>query len=161
MPTFGQTLIGAPVQLIYGGSTTARPLTPDDAVINQIEQKFFFVRYVISGQISEESEINLLLAWASQHKVLQDRFEAYQKKITDNISYQLLTALGAETFSYLTSTGLSLQGTTLGSINNLLIRSFTANPVRDIIGLPTGAKRLYEWNGTFDVISIGSAASLT
>lgn len=161
MPTYAQTLSGAPVQFIYGGGTTARNLTPDDSIIDSIEQKFFFNRYKISGTISGASDIALMFSWAASHHVLQDRFDAYQKKINDKISVQLLTSLGGETFSYLTTTGLSLTGSTLGTLNNLLIRSFSVNPVRDIQGLPSGQKLLYEWNGTFDQISIGSAASLT
>lgn len=161
MPTYGQSLIGAPVQFIYGSATTARDLTPDDSIIDSIEQKFFFNRYTIGGTISGASDIALMFAWAAQHRVLQDRFEAYQKKIGDKISYQLLTTLGSETFSYLTTTGLSLSGSTLGTLNNLLIRSFNVNPVKDIQGLPSGQKLLYEWNGTFDQLSIGSAASTT
>lgn len=161
MPTYAQSLIGAPVQFIYGGATTARNLTPDDSVIDQIEQKFFFNRYTISGTISGASDIALMFAWAAQHRVLQDRFEAYQKKINDKVSFQLLTSLGGETFSYLTTTGLSLSSSTIGNLSNLLIRSFSINPVRDIQGLPTGQKILYEWSGSFDQISIGSAASTT
>lgn len=158
MPTFSQSLNGAPVQFIYGGATTARNLTPDDSIIDQIEQKFFFNRYTISGTISGASDIALMFTWAAQHKALQDKFEAYQKKINDKISFQLLTTLGGETFSYLTTTGLSLTGSTLGNLNNLLIRSFSCNPVRDIQGLPSGQRLLYEWNGVFDQITIGSAA---
>lgn len=155
-----QTLSGFPVQIIYGGATTARDFTPDDANLGLIEQKFFLNRYTVTGDTSLSADTGLMFTWAAQHKTLQDRFDAYQKYINDNVSYQELVTLGAETFSYLTTTGLSLSGSTLGTLQNLLVREFNCIPSHDIQGGP-GAKVLYQWTGVFDQISIKSAASLS
>ncbi len=160
VPTFAQTLIGSPVQFIYGGGTTARDLTPNNFTnLLSMEQKFFYNRYTITGDTSLSSDTGLVYTWAGAHQTLQDRFDAHQKYTGDAISYQDYLTLQAQTFSYLVNTGLSLSGSTLGNLSNLLIRSFQANPVRDIQGLPGGQKVLYQYSLVLDEIHILSAAS--
>jgi hypothetical protein len=160
MPTYSQNLEGAPVQFIYGSAVTARDLTPDDDDLGLIEQKLFFNRYQLTGDQSTSADVGQMYLWAAQHRTLQDRFDAYQKYAGDNVSIQMLNTLSLEDFSYLTTTGLSMTGSTLGAISNCLIRSFSANPVRDIQGGPQ-AKILYQWTATVDQITIKSAAALS
>jgi hypothetical protein len=136
LPTFGQTLEGGQVQWIYGSATTARDLTPNNNTnLASMEEKFFYNRYTITGDTSLSSDTGLVYTWSGAHKTLQDRFDAHQKYSGDGYSYQDLVTQQAENFSYLTTTGLSLNGSTLGALSNLLIRSFSVNPVRDIQGL--------------------------
>ena len=160
-PTYAQTLSGLPLQFIYGSATTARDLTPNNSTnLASMERKLFYNRYTLSGATSLSSDTGLVYTWASLHKTLDDRFNAFQKYTGDGISYQDFLTQQAETFSYLTSTGLSLVGSTLGTLNNLLIRSFSVNPTRDIYD-GTTRKVLYEYQLVLDQISIKSAASLT
>ena len=161
MPTYANTLTGLPVQFIYGSATTARDLTPNNSTnLAFMEEKFFYNRYTLTGATSLSSDTGLVYNWAAAHKTLDDRFNAFQKYSGDGISYQDFLTQQAETFSYLTSTGLSLVGSTLGTLNNLLIRSFSVNPTRDIYD-GTTRTILYEYQLVLDQISIKSAASLT
>ncbi len=161
MPTYAQNLSGLPVQFIYAGATTARDLTPNNSVnLPFMEEKLFFNRYTITGDVSLSSDTALVFTWASQHKTLDDRYQAFLKYTGDGISYQDLLTQQAETFSFLTTTGLSIVGSTLGTLSNCLIRSFSVNPVRDIYDGST-RKVLYAYNLTVDQIAVKSAASTT
>ncbi len=161
IPTYAQTLAGMPLQIIYGGATTARNLTPNNSVnLAFMEEKFFYNRYTFGGDTSLSSDTGQVFIWASMHKTLADRFDAFQKYTGDGLSYQDLLAQQLETFSYLTATGLSVTGTTLGTLSNCLIREFSVNPVRDIYDGST-RKVLYRWTMTLDQLSIKSAASTT
>lgn len=160
-PTFAQSLAGFPVQFIYSSATTARNLLPDDADLGAIEQKLFYNKYTLTGATSLSSDTALVFNWAAQGKTALDRFDAYQKYANDNVSYQYLVTLAAETFSYLTTTGISLTSSTLGNLSNVFIQSFTVNPTRDIQGLPSGQKVLYDWTMELRQYSIKSAASLS
>lgn len=159
MPMFAQNLPGFPVQIIYGGYTTARDLTPNNSTnLAFMEEKLFYNRYTLTGSTSLSSDTSLVYSWAAQHRQKQDKYDAFLKYTGDGISYQDLITQQAETFSYLTSTGLSLVGSTLGNLSNLLIRSFSVNPVRDIWDGTTRTV-LYEYSLVLDQINILSAAS--
>lgn len=159
-PTYATTLTGLPVQFIYGSATTARDLTPNNSTnLAFMEEKFFFNRYTFTGDTSLSSDTSLVFTWAAQHRTLQDRYEAFIKYTSDGLSYQDLVTQQAETFSYLTTTGLSVAGTTLGAtLTNCLIREFSVNPVRDIWDGSTRTV-LYRWSLTLDQISLRSAAA--
>ncbi len=157
MPTIAQTLTGYPIQFIYGSATTSRDLTPNNATnLAFMEEKFFFNRYTITGATSLSSDVGIVYIWAAAHKELQDRYDAHLKYTGDGISYQDLLAQQLETFSYLTDTNLNLTGSTLGTLNDLLIREFSVNPVRDIQGYEN--KILYKYSLTLDQIVLQSAA---
>lgn len=159
-PTLATTLTGLPAQFIYGSATTARDLTPNNFTnLANMEQKLFYNRYTITGDVSLSSDTGLVFNWAALHRTLQDRYDAHLKYSGDGLSYQDFLTQQAVTFSYLTTTGLTISGSTLGSLSNCLIRSFSVNPVRDIQGLPSGAKVLYRYSLVADQISIRSAAA--
>lgn len=160
-PIFTTTLSGLPVQFVYSNATTPRDLTPNNNTnLAFMEEKFFFNRYTFSGDTSLSADTALVFNWASLHRQAQDRYDAFLKYTGDGISYQDLVAQQAETFSYLTNTGLSVSGTTLGAspLTNCLIRSFSVNPVRDIWD-GTNRTVLYKWSLTLDQISLRSAAA--
>lgn len=162
VPTYANTLTGLPVQFLYGSATTARNLLPDDADLASIEQKLFYNKYTLTGATSLSSDTALVFNWAAQGRTALDRFDAYQKYANDNVSYQYLQTLAAETFSYLTTTGISLTSSTLGNLSNVFIQSFTVNPTRDIqAGASPVTKVLYEWTMELRQYSIKSAASTT
>lgn len=159
-PIFATTLSGLPVQFIYSGATTARDLTPNNSTnLASMEEKFFFNRYTFTGDTSLSEDTALVFTWASLHKRAQDKYDAFLKYTGDGISYQDLLTQQAETFSYLTSTGLSVAGTTLGAtLTNCLIRSFSVNPTRDLWD-GTARTVLYKFQLVIDQISLQSAAS--
>lgn len=160
VPTYNQSLPGYPVQILYGSATTARDLTPNNFTnLANMEQKLFYNRYTITGDVSLSSDTGLVFNWAALHRTLQDRYDAHLKYSGDGLSYQDFLTQQAVTFSYLTSTGLTISGSTLGSLSNCLIRSFSVNPVRDIQGQPSGAKVLYRYSLVADQISVRSAAA--
>jgi len=110
---------------------TARPLTPDDANLDQIYRRFDIKRYHIVGAMSLDSEIAKLKQIAQAHKLLLGAFEDHQNKARSaDVSYtDLVTVFQAVTnFSYLTTTGLQMSGLCLGvdnPENNMLIVDFS------------------------------------
>lgn len=159
VPTYSQALSGLPVQFVYASATTARDQTPNNLTsLQNMEKKFFFNEYTITGDTSLSADTGLVYTWGALHKTLNDRYEAQQKYGGDGLSYQDLLTLQAVTFSYLTTTGLSLSGSTLGALSNLLIQSFSVNPTHDISG-GGQTKILYEYQLTLRQIQIYAAAA--
>ena len=152
-PQYATLIAGTPAQITYSDiPTSPRNLAPDDTDLDMIYQKLFITRYTFQGANSTSSDIAQAYAFASIHHVYLDRFEAYKTFSNQaSISFTELLALQLINFSYLTTTGLSCIGTTFGTINNAFIRSFSAEPVKDI---NAGAKVIYNWRMVLDQISI-------
>lgn len=152
-PIFVDLIFGVPCQILSTSSvtTTPRALTPEDSALDTIYQKLFITRFTFQGTMSNSSDIGTIYSIAQTHKIYQDRFDAYKSFASEDVSFAELLALQGQTFPYLTTTGLTCAGTTFGTLNNMFIRSFRAEPVRDI---NAGAKVLYTWNMVLDSIQI-------
>lgn len=158
-PTFITLAFGKIAQLTSTcTSTTARPVTPDDDNIDDIKKKFVIKRYIIKGASSLDWNVEVVKTFATQHKILLDRFQHHQQRVQMDISYDALVTLQAETFSYLTSPGLTLSGTSVGTQTQMLITDFSFDVDNEI---PTPALILKSWQLTLEnrVIAAASATS--
>lgn len=152
-PIYVDLIFGVPCQILSSGSvtTTPRALTPEDSALDTIYQKLYITRFNFQGTLSTSSDIGTVYNISQTHRIYQDRFEAYKSFASEDVSFAELLALQSQTFAYLTTTGLTVVGTTFGTLNNMFIRSFKAEAVRDI---NAGAKVLYNWNMVLDQIQI-------
>ena len=121
---------------------TARALTPDDSVIDSVYQRFDTRRYEIVGLYSSPaSQVNKIDNISKAHQVLLAQFATHQEiAASGNVSFHYLTTVSqAETFSYLTTTYLSVSGPALGAYspeNNLILTDFKPDVTHEI---PSGA----------------------
>ena len=139
-------------------STTARPIVPDDANIDDIKKKFVIKRWTLKGDTSLDWNTEVLKTFATQHKILLDRFKHHQDRVGMDISYDALITLQAETFSYLTTTGLTMTGNSVGTQTDLLITEFSFDVDEE---QPSPSLILKSWNLTLEnrVIASASASS--
>ena len=134
LPLIVQSFGNQPIQLLTTCTgDVPRPLGPDDANISNIRQKFNITRWQIRGAANSVNDIqNQLQNTFYNHLALLNKFDTYLAELQMELSIgYLTTTLQALTFSYLTSTGLSLSGNALGfgtsgatTINNLLMTAF-------------------------------------
>ena len=130
VPSYGYLNGGIPFQSITDcNPMDARNLSPDDDNINDIKKKMVIDRYVIKldggPNASLAANVEAISTLAAQHKVLYDRFATHFALLQMRISYQKLLDLQSETFSYLTSGGISITGAAIGSVSNYFIRELT------------------------------------
>lgn len=156
-PIFIPLLGGRIVQLAAtcGGSQSIRPLSPDSA--DSILKRFNITKYTLRGGSSLAINVNNLVTLAAAHQKLLARFEAHIQKAQMDISYTDLIALQAETFSYLTASGISMSGNALqGTVTNILVTQFTA-PVE--YEVPTPATVLKSWSAVIETRTIENASA--
>lgn len=125
-----ELLGGKSAQIVTScASTTAVPLVPNtETVFNLVNKRFNFVRFSVTGDISEATAVNSLFTTAQAHQALLARFDAHIKRASGDISYEDLIAMQAETFSYLTTTSVTITGTAVDIAgSNVLITSMEVN----------------------------------
>lgn len=118
---------GQPIQLLTTcTSDVPRPLSPDDNGVYQIKQRFNISRYTIKGACNQSTDISNFLQTLNSHLILLNRFDLYLGELSMNLSINFLEVLQTATFSFLTSTDLSLTSNIFGgAISNLLLTEFT------------------------------------
>lgn len=131
------------------GDTNTVPLVPNsDTTFNQVYKRFNFTRYSLQGALSEAAEVNLLYQLAQNHQTQLARFDAYLKRLASDTPYEALIALQSETFSYLTTSGVTASGSALESpVNNVLI---TAINVNNELSIPNSSSS-YDFYKTYDI----------
>jgi len=120
--------VNAPIQIAIEncGFSNSISTGPDDANLSNILQRMNITQYDIVGAASSPTAVSALQAVYNDHKKRMDGFEFYLARLSQNISYQLLIDFRNYTFSYLTSTGLTMNDPfDLGSISNVLITDFS------------------------------------
>lgn len=136
---------------------SARPLTPDDDNINNIKKQFNISRYTIGGAPTTASAIDTIYSTATDHAKRVSRFQLHLEKSNMELSYPALIALQAETFSYLTASGLNVTGTALGgAISNVLITEFRPGVLYTIT---SSGNLIKGWSMTFETRSISDRVS--
>lgn len=152
-PLIVQLIYGVPAQITSTGAitTTARSLLPDDTALTSIYQKLYTTRYVLKGNTSLNTDTGLAFTWSTAHRILQDRFAAHSKYASAAVSVQELISLQSETFSFLTTTGVTFTSGAIGVVNNVLIRDFNVD--LDFY-IPSSGQNLYVWQLTLDAIQI-------
>jgi len=131
---FDYTAKNKPFEIFTGcGPETPRPTVPDDVSGNltHIFQRFDTVHYEIKGIDSLPAQVDSLNSLAKAHQALLSEFEAYLAYVKSDISIVQLNAIKLWTFSYLTSTTLTLSGRSLGAYDpqsNCLITKFSMEP---------------------------------
>jgi hypothetical protein len=127
LPLIVQAFGNQPVQLVTTCTGDApRPLGPDDSNITAIKQRFGIQRFTLKGIGTVTDIQNHLMNTFATHLGLLNKFDLYLAELQMELSITYLESLQSQTFSYLTSTGLSLSGNALGSsapttLNNLLM----------------------------------------
>lgn len=157
-----RTIANIPIQIGYTcAGDSPRPLTPDSiANLNAINQKFVTERLTIRGLPTPIADLEVVLAQAITHQNNLQKFAYHQTKANSDISYTDLVALQAETFSYLTTTGVSLAGTALGGTYlNMLIVSFDIGMTHVVKQADGTTLRLGDWSMTIDQRAISSQGS--
>lgn len=135
----------------------AVPLGPEDNNIPYILQRQNITEYSISGANSSPSAVASLQPIATAHKKLLDKFDAYLAELGQNISYERLIALRSETFSYLTTTGMSISGLDINVSNVALISDFNMGTVHYNVATNTAITK--GWSATIQIITFQSRTS--
>jgi hypothetical protein len=147
-----ENLAGTPIQIVTScGDTTQVPLGPNsDTNFNNIKKRFDVLRFEIQGATSEAEDVNTLYTVARDHQARLARFKHYLARSSGgDTPYETLIALQSETFSYLTSTGMTIAGTSLeNSESNMLITSLN---IENTLSIPTGTPGVHEFYKTFKV----------
>lgn len=154
-----EMLGGKPAQILTTCvSDTPVPLIPDsDTIFNLVARRFNIVRYTISGAISDADDVNYLYSLSASHQALLAKFDRYVKRSTGDTSYEDLVTLQSETFSYLTTTGVTAAGTCLEStVSNILITSVSVNNAFSIPNSIGGNDFYKTYNISFEIRSISS-----
>jgi hypothetical protein len=145
-PQFFSLLGGTPAQIETDCTTDfPRPLVPNStSTFNSVKQRFNIKRYQITGAITEASQINTLFLIAKNHRNLLAKFQNYQARSQSDSPYEDLILLQSETFSYLTSTGLTISGTALEfSESNMLITDFSMSTESAVSNNSSDSSRTY------------------
>ncbi len=157
-PMIVQSFGNRPIQLAstcVGDSP--RPLSPDDANVNSIKQQFNIDRFTLIGVSTYGEAINNLYVLSKNHKNRISKFNLHIEKANMELSYSALIAMQSETFSYLTSTGLSVSGPALeGGLSNLLITEFS--PSVEYITTSSGLMTK-TWKMVFEIRTISNRVS--
>ena len=124
-----------PVQITNTcNSILPRVLTPDDPTFTNQYQRFDCHRYEITFLENQNSVIDAIAPTARQHSLYLSRFQADLKKRGAYASYEQLLTWQTETFSYLTSTSVSISGSQISSESNCLITGFTRGVMIEVPG---------------------------
>lgn len=133
-----ENLAGTPIQIVTScGDATPVPLGPNsDSNFNNVKKRWDIKRYIITGATSEAEEVNTLYTIAADHQSRLARFKHYLARSGQgDTPYETLIALQSETFSYLTSTGLTMYGTSMEDVEtNMLITSLS---IENTLAIPT------------------------
>lgn len=123
LPTVVYSFANTPLQLAAScAGDVPRPLNPDDDNINSIKWRFDIQRYTIKGAASAAAEVDKLYTQAATHIKFLAKFQAHLVSAQLNVSYTKLVALQGDSFTYLTTTGVSLAGDSIGgTATNMLI----------------------------------------
>lgn len=124
---------GRPIQFFSdcNANERARNLDPDDNRIDNIYRRFDITRWVFFGEASEKSDIDAFRQVHQDHLTRRARFDAHMEIARGDVSIDFINEeLIPETFSFMSSTGLTLSGRPFGeegvavSQANLLIERF-------------------------------------
>lgn len=155
-PVINQLIGNRPLQYFTNcnANETARLLTPDDSDLDNIYKRFDTTKFEIVGDISLSSQIDIIYEMAQYHQVLLAKFDAHLEEARGNVSYQYLTGtLQLDALSYLTTTGLTMTGFSLGQyspVTNLLITNFVPDVTHEYKD-KSGTQRLYKtWSMTIE-----------
>lgn len=123
LPTIVYSFANTPLQLAAScAGDVPRPLNPDDSNIDSIKWRFDIQRYTIKGAPSAAAEVDKLFTQAAIGIKLLAKFQAHLATANMPVSYTKLVSLQGDSFTYLTSTGVSLSGDSIGgTASNMLI----------------------------------------
>lgn len=130
LPSIQQSWSNQPIQTSSSCSgDVPRPLGPNDSNVDAIKQKFNAISWDIKASPNLSSPVNSLYNLYTNHRQLLSKFKLHLEEASSmNLSITYLLGLQSETFSYLTSTGLSMTGRAIDgqTYTDLLITSFSA-----------------------------------
>ena len=116
---------------------TARRTTPDDSVVTSIYKRWDISRFEIEGADTLEADIDNTATIYKAHLSRDAQFKAHIEEVRGNMSITyLVSTLQADTFSYITSTSLTMSGRPFGAmagnsgLTNCLITSFEPDVTR-------------------------------
>lgn len=136
-----------------------RPLTPDDANVDNIKRRWNIDRFTISGGVSLATQLDDITTIAIAHQKLLAKFNQHIAKGSMDISYTALKAMQLISLNYLSTTGLTVTGPALGTANNVLIASWNTDVAYEVL-LPGGSSLvLQKWSAVLEVRSEVAASS--
>lgn len=137
LPIIQVNYANLPIQLSSNcAGDSPRPLTPDDANIYTIKQRFNITRFTIQTAPNLSSTMDAIYIMYKNHKKLLGIFDLYLQQLQMDISYNALVAMQANTFSYLTSTSLNVSGNAIGGTASSLLITNYSNSVEYEVSLP-------------------------
>ena len=157
-----------PVQYFTGcGPETLRDPTPDDTAIDDIYKRFDIKRYELEGAITLETEVDKIYEFSKDAVIRRARFDAHFEIARGNVSIgYLLTTAQAETFSFITATGLTFAGRALGTYSpesNCLITDFEPDVTHEyaVDAANSASTVLRQFKLSLEVRTLVTARSLT
>lgn len=108
---------------------TERPLDPDDARIDNIYWRWDITRFYISADANDNPNVvDIISSLAKSHQGLLAEFDVHiEIGRSADVSFPFLVAMQSESFSYLTTSTLTIGGDSSGEFagsTNLLITKF-------------------------------------
>ena len=135
MPVIIYGFGNVPVQITSTcSSITPRVLLPDDAVVGSVKQRFNIHQYELVLSENLAATIDSIASTAQTHANYLARFDADMGKRSMKVSYEQLITWQSETFSYLTSTTVSMSGSQVPSESNLLITNYQRGVLVEVPG---------------------------
>lgn len=149
-----------PVQIIPSCVTQgAINFTPDNPDL--IKYRFNIDRIDLVGGPSNSTQVGNLLTIATDHRKRLARFENHIAKASLDVSYATLITMQSETFSFITSTGISISGNPLNeTLSDVLIVNYTFSPEWEVKQADGSNLLVRSWTATVEkrTISLASAS---
>lgn len=148
-----------PVQVISncGDGFPVLNLLPDDNNIDNIRKRFNITRITIQGAPSLSANVDAVYPISVAHKKLLNKFNRFFEVLGMDVSIQYLDQAKLETFSYITTTGITISGNSLittdnptGVYNDILLIDFTENVEYEVIKSDGSKQRIKSWSCNFE-----------
>jgi hypothetical protein len=149
----------------------------DDANLDNIFRRWDIDRYEVQGLPSLASDVYALRTLFQTHEAALARFENHQAEARNpTTSFEKLTLMQAETFSYLTTTGVTMKSFAFGTgsevtISNILLANFVPdleyeeplnyNVLNTTPDKNTSSRVMCSWSGIIEVRNNRPASSAT
>lgn len=159
MPIIDTTITNTPIQFNYTCTgDVPRPLGPETTVtLNAANQRFNIARYSLRGAPTNVASLAAILSRSLVHAKYLNNFQYHIAKGSAGMKYTDLVALQSETFAYLTTTGVSMSGDSLGgTISNILITSFNVDVNYEVTEADGSKTLMQSWSMTAEVRTIES-----
>lgn len=135
-----------------------REIGPDDDNIDNIYRRWDIIRWELAGMPSTVADLEYINGIYRTHLALWANYQQHIKLAASaDISIEMLDEMQEEDFSYLTTTGIHMNGFAIGSgtdvtLSNILIRSFAMEvDLEEELNYPhTSSRVLRSWSAVVE-----------